>query len=185
MSIAHEDVPRGAVARQLASLDNPAPGMWTILATYPGAELGQLNRPPSATVDHRPTILWKVLDADRRSCYRGACLGCTWESDDHDTKNAAVESAHDHAFPGWRELPAVLPAPKAAAYNEDTWDRWFAKVAPAYPAGWFDQGGPIVVLRSEATRHRPRQAPGGGFELVRLAPPRPRPAPVVQDALFA
>ncbi len=107
--------------------------------------------------------------------YRGACLGCPWEGPVRDHENPAVEDAHDHSWPGWRDLPTVPRRPdtgsgtSSAARTRLT--GWAAQVHAAYPAGWLTGGGPIRTQRQAArTRHVPAHSGFGGYDLAVLAP---------------
>jgi hypothetical protein len=84
--------------------------------------------------------------------YRGACLGCGWAGREHpDDQNAAVEDAHDHTLPSWRELPIVQRHHHDA--NAKTVEKWAHDVATAYAAYNIDaqyapgNGGVIRTLR--------------------------------------
>lgn len=160
---------RGAVAKHtawLATAHAERGGKWSIYITHPGAELGRSNPVVSTAPDHRPTVLY--LGLGTHSVKRGACLGCEWESEDFRTEQDAVEAAHDHAWPGWRALPGMLPPPSAAEYDKQVYARWLAKVKQGYPPGWLEAGGPIVTIRRDSSqaRHRPGKAPGGGYDLA-------------------
>jgi hypothetical protein len=114
--------------------------------------------------------------------YRGACLGCGWVSPNthligHGGENAAVEDAHDHTHPGWRELPIVAAVPKLDSPSQYVRQipRWREQWEPLLPAGWLDAGGPIRTPRRRGeSRHIPCRAPGGGYDLA--APEGSRPA---------
>lgn len=133
-----------------------------ISITQPGddAEL-----PPDANPGERcrPTV-----EVGPANAYRSRCLGCGHRSEPVRGENAATERAHDHAFPGWRELPIVLSPPhhdnakKQAAVEA----KWRADVARMLPDGWLDRAGPIRTLRGvHGTRHIPHRAPGGGYDM--------------------
>ncbi|MEV0617645.1 DUF6349 family protein [Nonomuraea sp. NPDC050404] len=155
--------PRGASARQAVYAQTPAGqqrGMWTIFFGQPGAkDQGGFT---STAPEHRPTLLARVVDEPKwHQLYRGACLGCDWEGETRSRNGDAVEDAHDHAWPGWRDLPAVK-VPKS------NYERWLAEVKRAYPPGWLEVGGPIVTIRTDSrfSRHVPGRAPGGGYDLA-------------------
>jgi hypothetical protein len=106
---------------------------------------------------------------------RGICLGCGWSGPirhpEAGGEHVAVEDAHDHAFPGWRDLPVVPKRPewgesKAARKAMQT---WAARLAQVYPVGWLERGGPIRTDRgpigSIGTRHVPEVAGYGGYDL--------------------
>jgi hypothetical protein len=155
--------PRGAAAREAAKQQAPSGqqrGMWGIYFGQPGAR--NQGGFTSTTPDHRPTTLARVVDEPRwHQLYQGACLGCDWEGETRARNGDAVEDAHDHAWPGWRDLPAVQQ-PKA------NYERWLTEVKRAYPPAWLEAGGPIVTIRSDSrfSRHLPGRAPGGGYDLA-------------------
>lgn len=110
--------------------------------------------------------------------YRGACrkTGCDWEGPARDREGPAVEDGMDHAWPGWRDLPAVPRAPDLGGnpnpYGKarKTLDAWIAKVNAVYPAGWLEGGGPICTARTGlGTRHVEAATPYGGYDLAVLA----------------
>ena len=109
------------------------------------------------------------LCVGRGGVYRGACLHCTWEGPLRDGENAAAEDAHDHAWPGWRELPLVPRRPDTASNSQKTsaaLRNWIARVNAAYPAGWLEASGPIRTSRSTyGTRHVPNHTGFGGYDL--------------------
>lgn len=125
----------------------------------------------AAEADHRPAVLTADLRCHHYhedcSCvgdlvYRGACLHCGWEGDVRADENTAAEDAHDHAWPGWRDLPIVPRRPE----NQKARPRWIEAVTAAYPAGWLESGGPIRTTRSpHGTRHVPNHTGFGGYDL--------------------
>lgn len=95
-----------------------------------------------------------------RMQYAGACLGCGWGQGPFDTENEATEAAHDHAFPGWRELPIVdeprfTSSPAQLAKRRR---RLADELTPAYPQDWLDSG--FAPMRTRRTTHATRHAPG-------------------------
>ncbi|MFI6541452.1 DUF6349 family protein [Nonomuraea sp. NPDC050547] len=176
----HQDdqEPRGTRARLAAyqaAPDTARRGMWAI----------SYGHPADLTAACRPTVLSRVVDEPVwHQLHRGVCLGCDWEGPERRRNNDATEDAHDHAWPTWRSLPVVNPPATAADYSKVLMGRWNAQVTQSYPAGWFEQGGPILIRRPEGynTRHRPGGAPGGGYELVIQQPETREPGE--QPALF-
>ncbi|WP_433235303.1 DUF6349 family protein [Streptosporangium sp. CA-135522] len=161
--------PRGAVARHTLWVQTPMgvrSGLWCIYINHPGFN-GHGGPVVSTAPLHRPTVLY--LGFRSHSLKRGACLGCEWdEGEDRRQEREAVEDAHDHAWPGWRDLPAVLPPPGAAGFDPKVLARWRVKVDKAYPPGWLEAGGPIITVRKDSalSRHEPGKAPGGGYDLA-------------------
>jgi len=103
--------------------------------------------------------------------YRGCCLTCGWVSPTIvATENAAVEDAHDHSHPDWRQLPVVERAPNpwdcSPAQHQKRIGRWLDQVLPLLPDGWDEVGGPIRTRRDPmGRRHVPRRTPWGGYDL--------------------
>jgi hypothetical protein len=132
-----------------------------------------------------PTLLTADLRCDhyRLDCaclgdllYRGACFGCRWEGPPRDRENRAVEDAHDHAWPGWRDLPIVPspPEPGTSAKQRATTASWAAHVDDVYPADWLKTGGPIRTRRAPlGTRHVPHRTGFGGYDLCGAIEPEP------------
>lgn len=91
------------------------------------------------------------------SIYQAVCSTCEWHHIGV-TESEVVEAWHDHAFPGWQELPV---APK------DLDPKRLAKWAgETYPAEWQVRAAPIRTLRGPyGTRHVPSRSPWGGFDL--------------------
>jgi hypothetical protein len=160
---------------------------WVVSMCHPGD--GFRFRADGTEVEHcQPTALSAVLwcthnDRSDGECQcvggmvsRGACLLCDWEGPVRDTTNEAVEDAHDHCWPGWRDLPVVARVP------EDRKKRtaWITYVNSLYPAGWLEQGGPIRTARvgqlmnfgmMYGDRHIPDRTGFGGYDLgVRFEP---------------
>jgi len=128
----------------------------------------------------RPAVLTAALHCNHYgveclcvgdTVYRGACLRlhCTWEGPLRDGENAAAEDAHDHAWPGWRELPLVPRRPDTASNSQKTsaaLRHWMSHVNAVYPAGWLQSGGPIRTRRNTyGTRHVPNHTGFGGYDL--------------------
>lgn len=129
-----------------------------------------------------PRCLPTILHADLSDCahagrrcydigglvYRGACYGCTWEADTRATASEAVEDAHDHAWPGWRDLPIVPQPPDRGTSKREiaAMAAWETTTAALLPQGWLAAGGPIVTTRSPgATRDVPGGSRFGGYDL--------------------
>ena len=139
----------------------------------------------------QPTVLSRYLyrlDGDLTtydgSRFRGACFDCGWLGPECGDENSATEVAHDHAFPGWRDLPAIEP------YRYDDQEkraRLAQRLTALYPANWTQRHGPTVTYRDDvALRHVPGGGLFGGYCMARLRP-REQCAPddVEQLNLFA
>ena len=139
------------------------------------AELtAQAEQPTEAC---RPTILMADLRCDHfdGDCmcvgdlvYRGACLHCPWEGPVRDEANLAAEDAHDHAWPGWRDLPIAPRRPESGTNSKhrQALARWTKTVTDTYPDQWLESGGPIRTSRRRyGTRHIPNHTGFGGYDL--------------------
>ena len=146
---------------------------WGIFITHPGGNLEDGAGPGTREIC-TPTVLSRDTgNRDAHLAYRGACLGCGWISPHIHLiraggENAAVEDAHDHTHPDWRQLPVVArpPSPSAPSAHAHALARWREQWEPILPTGWLDRGGPIRTARApHGTRHVPGGAPGGGYDL--------------------
>lgn len=100
--------------------------------------------------------------------YRAICEPCEWNGiADHE--NVAVEMWHDHALPGWRDLPVVpsrlrMMDKDALAKSAKKW------VIEKYPKSMQVPGAPIITERRPyGTRHVPGRSPWGGYDLSHTA----------------
>jgi len=127
------------------------------------------------TVAHDCCILSAALYCDhyQRKCfcvgsglYRAQCDRCRWMA--VGDESGAIEAWHDHAWPGWRELPRV-PAevrPGAGGITSKTKPA-FEWVTANYPAEWQTDGAPVLTIRGGiGTRHVPGYSPWGGYDLA-------------------
>lgn len=92
-------------------------------------------------------------------------------------ENAAVEAWHDHALPGWRELPVV---PRQVRVRNETGLTNMAKawIAERYPEHAQVPGAPIITDRAGVgTRHVPGYSPWGGYDISSTALNRPAAPP--------
>lgn len=102
------------------------------------------------------------------SKFRAACMGCGWVSSAERDHLGAVLEANDHSHPGWRDTPRIKDLGTAAGADlRASRVEWTKKVAPLFPAGWFDRGGPVVTMRAGAPYAS--HVPGGGYDLPGLA----------------
>jgi hypothetical protein len=147
---------------------------WEIGITAPGSSWGGERVDLSTWTTCTPTVIHRdlrVAPGDRMD-YRSACLGCGWVSDTmRQSENAAVEDAHDHTHPGWRDLPVVGTPPvyDSPSAMPRLLKQWHERWAHLLPDGWLESGGPIRTHRpARATRHVPGRAPGGGYDLAHV-----------------
>ena len=100
-----------------------------------------------------PTI--ETVNNDGGMSYRGTCLGiaCEWIGAQRRGENSAVEDAHDHSHPGWRDLPVVRRAAHDAKDKDrDAWRREINRIYTGlnHPAHLLLQGG---IIRTERKPH--------------------------------
>jgi hypothetical protein len=157
---------------------------WSIATTHPGGlsndhakrpalEQGRLCQPTTLICHWLPADgedYWSMKD---HLGYCGACLACGWVGGQprrgRGAENLAVEDAHDHTHPGWRQIPVVGAPPRleSPASYKGLVARWYRRWGHLLPEGWLDSGGPVRTARSPmATRHVPGRAPGGGYDLA-------------------
>jgi hypothetical protein len=117
---------------------------------------------------------WKHSDR-HESClcvgdlmYQAICEPCEWNViTDHE--NAAVELWHDHALPGWRELPIVpsrLRMMDKGRMSMST-KKW---IDEHYPKSMQVPGAPMITERRPfGTRHVPGRSPWGGYDISHTA----------------
>ena len=99
------------------------------------------------------------LPGDYHMEYQGICAPCGWHA--IADENGVVEAWHDHAMPGWRDLPVRPANLKPAAAKA-----WLE----SYPTAWQEPGSPIRTLRTgEGTRHVPGRSPWGGYDLASIS----------------
>lgn len=89
--------------------------------------------------------------------HQAVCSVCRWHHID-DAEKAVVEAWHDHAFPGWRDLP-VAPV----GLDSKHLAKWATDM---YPAEWQVPGAPILTTRTGVgSRSVPGRSPWGGFDI--------------------
>lgn len=106
--------------------------------------------------------------ADRVTCscvggdvHRTVCAPCDWASDVVTTESAAVQAWHDHAWPGWRDLPVV------DGQGTRPTATWAKRLESVYPDGWGKPGAPVLTRRSHRmSRDVPRRSPWGGWDMA-------------------
>jgi len=104
-------------------------------------------------------------DAPVELIYQANCPDCCWRHIDP-SENAVVEAWHDHAMPGWRELPLVPRKLAAQMDSEKKKAALLAWIDEHHPADWRFPGAPIRTSRSpHGTRHVPGRSPLGGYDL--------------------
>ena len=141
----------------------------------------------------QPTALERRDDPRQGdTAMRGGCLTCGWLGPvrpGHYDEQGAIEDAHDHAFPGWRDLPIVPHVARLG--NDQRESKQLAKLAEhvrlIYPTGWLERGGPIRTLRRPmGTRHVPGYAPTGlGYDMCAGVECEPAQLPQTEQmALF-
>ncbi len=106
--------------------------------------------------------------------YQVVCEPCEWH-EVTDGENEAVESWHDHAIAGWRDLP-IVPAHIPVSDGTKLTKIARAWIEEHYPPHMEFTGAPIITERSMfGTRHVPGRSPWGGYDLCQSAlPPEQR-----------
>lgn len=86
-----------------------------------------------------------------------------------DDENTAVEGWHDHAFPGWRDLP-IMPSHLRQVDKVGLSNAAKQWVERNYPESMQVDGAPVITERSSmGTRHVPGRSPWGGYDLSHTA----------------
>lgn len=100
--------------------------------------------------------------------YQAICEPCEWNGI-ADSENDAVEMWHDHALPGWRELP-IVPS-RLRMMDKDGLSKAAKKwIGEHYPKSMQVPGAPIITERRlYSTRHVPDRSPWGGYDLSHTA----------------
>jgi hypothetical protein len=101
--------------------------------------------------------------------YQSVCEPCGWHAIT-DGENKAVEAWHDHAIPGWRELP-IVPSPiqmvDASMRPSKQAREW---VEEHYPETMRFPGAPVITERPNlGHRHVPGRSPWNGYDLSHTA----------------
>lgn len=97
--------------------------------------------------------------------YQAICEPCQWHAISN-RENNLVEAWHDHAFPGWRSLPAVPLALTQTQGKKNYDSRLQTWLEEHYSEKWRQHGCPIITEReSYAGRHIAGRSPWGGFDL--------------------
>jgi hypothetical protein len=84
-------------------------------------------------------------------------------------ENSSVEGWHDHAFPGWRDLP-IVPS-RLRMMDKDRLSKAAATwIREHYPKSMQLIGAPIITERRPfGTRHLPGRSPWGGYDISHTA----------------
>ncbi|MEV8337926.1 MAG: hypothetical protein EPO52_15280 [Herbiconiux sp.] len=100
--------------------------------------------------------------------YQAVCEPCDWHHVSG-TENGAVEGWHDHAVPGWRELP-VIPAQVRVREQSSLTKLGRRWIEAHYPPEMQVPGAPMITERARyATRHVAGHSPWGGYDLSSTA----------------
>lgn len=151
--------------------------IWYFGITYPGWGFRRDRRDfQLSELEHLPTILsrWPAWQG-HKSAYRAACLGCGWVEEGDTTSvgypwqgaEPSVETAHDHAWPTWRELPVLQRSSREAGSLTETQIETYerAYLEKRWPSRLLT-GAPMLTERSGmGTRHVPGVNPWGGYDL--------------------
>ncbi|MFV0435006.1 MAG: DUF6349 family protein [Leucobacter sp.] len=95
----------------------------------------------------------------------GICTSCGWREIARTTGDI-VEHWHDHAMPGWRNLPTVPEKLRGYMGEQKKLAKLHAWIAEHYPLKMHQPGYPILSERGGfGTRHIPYGSPWGGYDL--------------------
>ncbi|PPF38356.1 DUF6349 family protein [Pseudoclavibacter sp. AY1H1] len=103
--------------------------------------------------------------------HRAICEPCSWHA--FGSGDDVIAHWHDHAWPGWRDLPVLPDAlrPHGGGVGPGAMDKGTAKKArawltDAYPPEFQIGGAPMLTHReSPGTRAVPGYSPWGGFDI--------------------
>lgn len=144
------------------------PEVLTSTSATPGHEMTAMRAHLGCNDPHRFEGEWP----ERRCyCFGGtvhrALCACGWASPIVAREGQLVASWHDHAWPGWRDLPLVPLSIRARDDQFRPTKEFKAWLAENYPAGWLDQAGAPLVTEREAmgSRSVPGYSPSGGFDV--------------------
>jgi hypothetical protein len=101
-----------------------------------------------------------------RISHQAVCADqCAWHA--IGTEREVVEAWHDHAMPGWRELPTLPDKLRPSGAGISTKNTAaMAWIHENYPEQWQQPGAPILTRRARyGTRHVPGYSPFGGYDL--------------------
>ncbi|WP_293787985.1 DUF6349 family protein [uncultured Aeromicrobium sp.] len=97
--------------------------------------------------------------------YLAVCDTCEVHWIDGDW-NTVVEAWHDHAFPGWRDLPTLPGKLRGQMGTRKMTPKLEEWLETNYPPEFRVAGAPILTDRGgSGTRHVPEYSPYGGFDL--------------------
>jgi len=97
------------------------------------------------------------------------CANCRWHA--IGAENDTVEAWHDHAFPGWRDLPILPDKLRGTAGKRNATGKLDDWLTAHYPDLFRVPGAPVRTQRSGlGTRHVPAHSPYGGYDLAVLPP---------------
>jgi len=93
------------------------------------------------------------------------CDECSWHH--IGTETQAVEAWHDHAFPGWQDLPMFPVKLRGSMGSRELTEKREAWLEANYPDRFRTPLAPILTSRQKfGTRHVPGYSPYGGFDLA-------------------
>lgn len=139
----------------------PRSHMWHPTRWHPGLDLDNGHQLHQVTADTRCT----EGDHDHthaplpgKLMYQAICEPCRWHHIGGESE--IVLAWHDHAMPGWRDLPIV----PAQTKNIAAW------IETAYSPQWQFKGAPIITHRDPmASRSVPGRSPLGGYDIAATA----------------
>jgi hypothetical protein len=153
--------------------------LWEPCATAPGGRFTPADY--DTWRDENPGIhVPTILSVDRRNAhheeptgspeehlwYRAACLGCDHEGEPRTDENDAVEDAHDHTHPWWRDLPIIdRPKGDSPAQQRRNFERVAAIYEQARPGCTTAPYPPIRTWRTKGMNRHHSSGILGGYDL--------------------
>jgi hypothetical protein len=101
--------------------------------------------------------------------YRAQCDICHFVAVGRESD--VIEAWHDHAWPGWRDLPVVPQdvRPRAGGFSKSE-KAALAWATKNYPTEWQMPGAPVITERGTAgSRPAPGYSPWGGYDISATA----------------
>lgn len=143
----------------------PRSHMWFRSGTNPplvieGHELHVFNADGRCDIDEHTHAAGELPGA---SMTQAICPRCTW----HHIGNDAVIAWHDHAMPGWRDLPSYdHNVDRSSRRSLAALERW---ARATYPPAWQFPGAPVRTQRQpHGTRAVPGYSPWGGYDIANI-----------------
>lgn len=115
--------------------------------------------------EHRATLgLGRICQCVGTTVTQAICAECSWHH--IGTEREVIEAWHDHAFPGWRDLPVLPTKLRGTMGGTKMTPKLEEWLEANYPAEFRIPGAPILTTREKfGTRSVPGYSPFGGYDL--------------------